>query len=293
MLPLKKASNIYKSLSEDGYVIIPNVLTDEEVSIARTEFDNWRKSVKDLDKFHKKIDPHGIYKYHQAGHQRFAWFIRTRPEVQKIFKFLLNTDDMIVSYDGCCYISKDEKRKDKCWTHTDQGSKIKGVASYQGFVSLTDNKERTLQVYKGSHNLHEKYFKDRQINNSKNWNLIDVDYLKEIDDSRIKLHVPKGAMVIWESRVFHQNTYGKPDSEERIVQYVSFMARNNPRNTKNNEEKRLKYFNEKRMTGHWQAPVNVNPLQPHTYGDNSLLIDYESLPEIDLNDMLEEINKII
>ena len=47
------------------------------------------------------------------------------------------------------------------------------------------------------------------------------------------------------------------------------------------------------MTGHWQAPVNVNGLQPHTYGDDSLIIDYDSLPEIILDDMIEEINKLI
>ena len=292
-LPLKRASYIHKCLKEDGYMVIPNVLSDDEVEEARKMFDHWRGSVNNLDVFHRKIDPHGIYKYHQAGHQRFAWFIRTRLEVQKIFKFLLNTDDMIVSYDGCCYIPQDEKRKDKCWTHTDQAPKTKGVASYQGFISLTDNKERTLQVYTGSHNLHEKYFKDRGLTGSKNWNLIDETYLKEIEDKKTKLQVKKGDLVIWESRVFHQNTYGKPNSEERLVQYVSFMARNNPRNTKHNQEKRIKYFNEKRMTGHWQAPVNVNGLQPHTYGDNTLLIDYDSLPKIELDDMIEEINKLI
>ena len=101
-LPLEKACFIYKSLKEDGYVIIPNVLTSNEIEEARKMFDDWKSSVNNLDVFHRKIDPHGIYKYHQAGHQRFAWFIRTRPEVQKIFKFLLNTNDLIVSYDGCC-----------------------------------------------------------------------------------------------------------------------------------------------------------------------------------------------
>ena len=123
--------------------------------------------------------------------------------------------------------------------------------------------------------------------------MIDQAYLKEIENNKKKLRVKKVDLVICESLVFHQNTYGKPNSEERLVQYVSFMAKNNPRNTKNNQEKRIKYFNEKRMTGHWQAPVNVNGLQPHTYGDDSLLIDYDSLPEIILDDMIEEINKLI
>ena len=45
------------------------------------------------------------------------------------------------------------------------------------------------------------------------------------------LQVPAGALVIWESRVFHQNQYGTPESEERLVQYVCYLPRNHPKNT--------------------------------------------------------------
>ena len=47
------------------------------------------------------------------------------------------------------------------------------------------------------------------------------------------------------------------------------------------------------MTPHWPAPVRVNPLQPQTYGDESRIINYEELPEIDLSDMIEDILKIV
>ena len=137
-----------------------------------------------------------------------AWLIRINPKVQGIFKEIWKTDKLVVSFDGCCYIPKDCEKKDNCWTHTDQGPKLKGLTCYQGFISLTENKERTLLLYKGSHKEHEKYFSDRGLNGSKNWCLIDKDYLSEIDHMKIKLHVPKGALVIWDSRVFHQNTYG-------------------------------------------------------------------------------------
>ena len=30
------------------------------------------------------------YKNHQVGHQRFAWFIRTRPQVINVFKHVWN-----------------------------------------------------------------------------------------------------------------------------------------------------------------------------------------------------------
>tara|TARA_X000000368_G_scaffold88406_2_gene67394 strand:- start:1335 stop:2222 length:888 start_codon:yes stop_codon:yes gene_type:complete len=292
-LPLKLASYIHNCLLNDGYVIIPDVLTKDEVETATSMFKQWQKSVPNLEFLHKTVDPHGIYKFHQAGHQRHAWYIRTRSAVQNVFAFLHNSEDLIVSYDGCCYIDKKDKRKDKCWTHTDQAPDYKGVWCFQGFVSLTANKERTLQVYKGSHLNHEEYFKEKGITGKKNWQLIDKEYLDNIENTRIKLDVPAGALVLWDSRVFHQNTYGKPESEERIVQYVCFYPRVHENNTAANQKKREKYFNEKRMTPHWPAPLRVNPLQPQTYGDESRIINYESLPEIDLNDMIEDILKIV
>lgn len=289
----EESKYIIESLKNDGYVIIPNILSEKEIETATEMFEDWQKSIPNLEYLHKTVDPHGIYKYHEAGHQRHAWYLRTKPKVQDVFKLILNTDDLIVSYDGCCYIDKKDKRKDKCWTHTDQAPDLKGPCCCQGFVSLTANKERTLQVYKGSHNRHENYFKERAITGSKNWQLIDPEYLKEIEDTRVKLDVPAGALVLWESRVFHQNTYGQPESEKRLVQYVSYMPRSHSKNTAANQNKREKYFHERRMSGHWAAPIKVNSLQPQTYGDESRIINYEELPEIDLNDMIENILKIV
>ena len=49
-------------------------------------------------------------------------------------------------------------------------------------------------------------------------------------------------------------------------------------------KRRLKYFLERRTTSHWPYKINVNSLQPQTYGDNSKLIDYTKLPKINLED---------
>ena len=57
--------------------------------------------------------------------------------------------------------------------------------------------------------------------------------------------------------------------------------------------KRLKYFLEKRTTSHWAYPIRVNSLQPQTYGDASKLIDYSSLKESNLEDLLESIKNLI
>ena len=284
---------IKKDLQEKGYAIVENILSEEEIKEYTNEFHKWKTSVPKLDFFHKLGNPHCIYKYHQVGHQRHAWLVRTNKKVQDVFKSIWNTNDLVVSFDGCCYMSKNLKKKDNCWTHIDQGVKKQGLHCYQGFVALTSNKERTLLVYEGSHKLHNDYFKEMKITKHVDWNLIDQGYLKKIENKKRILEVPAGSLVLWDSRTFHQNRYGKPNSEERLIQYVSFLPKDNKKNSKSMQEKRRRYFNDKRTTSHWAYPIKVNGLQTKHYGNEKLIIDYDKLPKIELDDLMDDINKIL
>ena len=49
------------------------------------------------------------------------------------------------------------------------------------------------------------------------------------------------------------------------------------------QQKRQEYYKKKRTGSHWAYPVHINSLQPQTYGDNSLLIDYSVLRPVDLS----------
>ena len=285
--------DLKQELETKGYAIIPNVISPEQVEIAKKLFREWQGTIPDHDKVHSKIDPHGIYKYHYAGHTKHAWYLRTLPEVQAIYKKMWNCEKLITSFDGCCYIPKDLTKKDNCWTHTDQAPATKGANCYQGFLALTSNKERTLVVYEGSHKLHERYFADCGNTSTKNWCKIDPKYLETIKDTKRVLNVPAGALVLWESRTFHQNQYGKPNSEERMIQYICMFPDNHPKNTKAMKKKRLKYFNEQRTTSHWPCPIHVNGLQTQTYGDKSRLIDYSKIVKYDFTDMHDEIMKLL
>lgn len=285
-------SNFEEELKQKGYCIIENVLSKDEIDISKNMFFSWKNSIPNLDRLHNIIDPHGIYKFHEVGHQEHSWYIRTRPQILEIYKKLWKTDELIVSFDGSCYIPKEFNKKDSIWTHTDQSSNNSELMCYQGFVALTDNKERTLVVYEGSHKLHLEYFKDKE-KNGKNWNLIEHSYLEKIKELKRVLSVPAGSLVLWDSRTFHQNQYSTPNCEERLVQYVCYLPKSHKKNTKAQKTKRLKYFNERRTTSHWPCPIKVNSLQPQTYGDSSKLIDYSSLPEPNLGKYIDEIKKII
>ncbi len=269
------------------------MLSNQEVDIAKDLFYKWQKTIPNHDKIHNQIDPHGIYKFHNVGHQEHAWAIRTNPKVIDVFKKIWNTDKLVVSFDGSCYISKDCNKIDNIWTHTDQAPNSKGLQCYQGFVALTSNRERTLIVYEESHLLHEQYFKQRNISSSKNWQLISEEYLETISTKKKALEVPAGALVLWDSRTFHQNRYGLPGSEERIVQYVCYLPKVNKKNSKSQEAKRLKYFNELRTTSHWPYPIRVNSLQPQTYGNQDRKIDYSKLTKPNLERYIDNILKLI
>lgn len=280
-----------QELDEKGYAIVENVLSAEEIREARKCFDEWQNSHPQIKAIGDKINPHGIYKHFQVGQQRHAWLIRTNPKVQDVFRTIWNTDDLIVSYDGSCYIPADCKKKDNIWTHTDQAPSKKGRICIQGFVALTDNVHRSLVVYEGSHKLHEEYCKERNLTSSKDWLLIEHEYLEKLKATRRVLPVKAGSLVLWDSRTFHQNQYGGICNEERVVQYVSFLPRKNL--TKKMQEKRIEYFLDMRTTSHWANPVKVNGLQPQTYGNKDLVIKYYELKLPDLEDMLDSIYKII
>ena len=288
------ADQALMELLEFGYTIIPDILTYDEVETATNLFHDWKQTIPNHDDFHRNVDPHGIYKYHEVGQQPHAWFIRTRPAVQEIYKYIWSCDNLITSFDGCCYIPAEDNRIDKCWTHTDQSGKIKDFQCYQGFVSLTNNKERTLVVYEGSHDFHSEYFKNYDTSTIQ-WTLIDPKILEtKLKDKKRILEVPAGALVMWDSRTFHQNQFGKLNNgEERLVQYVCFYPRNHPDNTLAMRKKRHKYFEERRTTSHWPCPIRVNSKQPHTYGNNERLVDYTQLRIPDLTEFREDIKKLL
>jgi hypothetical protein len=277
-------ASIRNQLETKGFCAIPSILTPEECNAAYEMFHDWKNTIPDHDYIHNSIDPHGIYKYHRAGHTKHAWFIRTRPAVQNVFKQIWGSDELVVSFDGCCYIPKKLGKKDKNWTHSDQAPTSHGLQCIQGFVSLTDNTERTFVVYEGSHKIHQQFFKDRNIQNNKNWNRVSDTDAEQMKHLKRTLSISAGSLVLWDSRAFHQNQYGRPFSEERIVQYICYLPKNHIKNTSKTHEKRVKYFEEQRTTSHWPAPVRVNGLQPQTYGNDRNRIDYTAIKKTNLRE---------
>ena len=286
-----------KYLEENGYTIINNVYNQEEINEYKKEFYNWYN--KDNIKYlHSIIDGNGIFKHHQVGHQRFAWLARTNTKIIKIFKELWNTDDLVTSFDGCCYYPSEYIGEPGYWTHTDQSSRKKGLHCYQSFLSLTNNSERTLVLYKGSHLLHEDYFNTMEIDEPRDWNILDKNYVNQLIDDKIYLNVTAGDLVIWDSRTFHQNTCGTFGcNEERLIQYLCYLPKDGKGNDEKQQKQRRKFYEKLRTTSHWPYPMNVVPEQPNTYNyynpNNLITIDYESLMKPNIDDLKEQIEELL
>ena len=96
--------------------------------------------------------------------------------------------------------------------------------------------------------------------------ILKLEHLKK------KLIVPKGSIVLWDSRTFHQNTCSTPDcKEERLVQYLCYLPKNHEKNDINQQKQRQKFFEKKRTTSHWPYPMNAVPEQPNMYNYYNLL----------------------
>jgi hypothetical protein len=267
----------------NGYCIVDNVLDLAEIEFARGLFFDWYAANQIS---HRTVPPHGIIKHWEIGHTAFAWWLRTRPKVQAPFATIWGTDDLIVSYDGACYMPKQATpRRNNSWLHLDQAAKDLDFKCVQGFVALTTNEEATLGLVPQSHWDFENNVKSVK-SKSKRWLPLPSD------DRVIRVQLLAGQMVLWDSRVAHMNFYGP---EERLVQYVSYLPRNVA--TQKDLEKRLLYRENRRTTSHWAAPVEVVGKQPQVYNDLSKLIDYSVLqdptdPALWV-EMEEEINKLV
>ena len=284
-----------KELQENGYTIIHNVYNKDEISEYKAEFFKWYKHVEHL---HSIIHSNGICKYFDVGHQRFAWLARTNPKIINIFKKLWNTDELVTSFDGCCYYSPDFIGEPHYWIHTDQSSQKKGLHCYQSFLSMTNNSDRTLVLYKGSHLQHQDYFKTMNIDSESDWNILDENYVNNLKNEKIYVHAKEGDLVIWDSRTFHQNSCGTSCcEEERLVQYLCYLPKHHENNNLKEQLQRRIFFEDKRTTSHYPYPMNAVPLQPNNYNyyhpNDKILIDYNLLPHVNLDDLQEEIENLL
>jgi len=86
-----------KEIEEKGYTIVKGVFTKEKVNAASTLFYDWVKTVPETI---TRDTYYGIIKTGEVGHQKHAWYVKTDPMVQAVFRELWNTDDLVTAFDA-------------------------------------------------------------------------------------------------------------------------------------------------------------------------------------------------
>nr|XP_022343643.1 uncharacterized protein LOC111136813 [Crassostrea virginica] len=119
---------LQKELEENGYAVIPDLMTASECDTLTSEFKDW------VDKFHDGHIPlqkrTSVIQSYRVGHFQPSWEVRLKAKA--VFKAVWGTDKLLSSIDGIA-ISKppenaDEYRKEsKDWLHLDKGCGEKGT----------------------------------------------------------------------------------------------------------------------------------------------------------------------
>jgi len=282
------AENIKDTILKYGVAICP-ILNDEEC-------DNMINNKWDIlenltSKFETPIDRNnketykeiaGLYPNHKMliqhwkiGHSKLVWEVRQNKKVINTFAKIWNTEDLIVSFDGASiYILDKPKRENNTWFHVDQSYTRNNFECIQSWINAYDTNEgdATLVILENSNQYHKDFQEHFNITDKKDWfkleNKEQYDFYINKGCRNIAIKCPRGYGVFWDSRTLH---YGNPvqkiasnEFNYRCVVYVCMVPRNFA--NKKSLDKRLKIFNELRMTSHWPNKPILFSKYPRTYG---------------------------
>ena len=307
-------------MEEYGFDIIPRVIESHLLTNAKNGIDNWLRDYcgVDMDNIVAGVKPnnwpmnkHGIIQNFGVSHLQPLWDIRQNTNLIRNVIDLYESngincgarnkagecEDMIVSFDGICVMypySDASIKMMKCHKHLDQG--LKNYNNYvfddcfsfqciQGFVPLIDMEENqgTLEIIKGSH----KYYEDVIKRIGDKWKLEqeDIEFLEDKGCSIIRINADAGSYVCWDSRTvhsaqIHNKKVKKEDRKWRYVNYICYQPRYfaSPATLK----RRIKYFEDLRMTGHMAANPELFPKFPRTYGKEIDVRYYDVKPVLNV-----------
>jgi len=236
---------------------------------------------------------HSMLLQQNIGHAQFIWDLRQNPKCVNIFANLwnCNPEDLLVSFDGASFHMPSEETKigwrTKVWYHTDQSytrNDFECVQCWATGLNVNEN-DATLAFYEKSHKYHKEFAEQFNIKDKDNWYKLETE--EQINFYRNKgctekfIECPRGSLVFWDSRTIHcgvQPQKGRKEMNFRCAVYLCYMPRHIA--TKADIKKKIKAFEEMRMTSHWPCKVKLFPKMPRTYGAEIKEVVPLSKPEL-------------
>lgn len=303
-------NNVKNMIDKYGVAIIPNVLNEDECKEMNEGMWNtleyltqgWKIPIK-KDKPETWREMKYLYPKHSMliqnwsiGHSQYVWNIRQNPKVIETFSKIweCKNEDLLVSFDGVSYHMPPETTNlgwyhGRDWFHTDQSYLDNNFKCVQGWVSGYDTNEgdATLSILERSNNYHRDFRERFKITEKKNWYKLNEEEINFYIDKNClpkRIKCPKGSLVLWDSRTIHCGSEAvkkRKTPNFRNVTYVCYQPRNQIDNK--NLKKKLKAFEEMRMTSHWPCKVTLFPKTPRTYGGE--IYETKQLPKPILNEL--------
>jgi hypothetical protein len=305
-------SDIRTTLEKYGVAIVPGVLDAHEcesmVSGIWDYFEHisqsWetplsRHSNETWKGFYSLFPVHSmLFQYFNIGHAQVCWDIRQNVKIADIFAniWACPRDDLLVSFDGLSFslpheITRRGWNRGNTWYHTDQSYTRPEFECIQSWITGLDVKDgdATLGFMEGSHAFHQEFAETFGIRDKSDWCKLtreQEDFYLEKGCAYKKIRCPKGSLVLWDSRTIHcgvEAVKGRLNPNTRAIVYVCYTPRRLA--TSSILTKRIKAWNELRMTTHWPHKCILFGKRPRTYG--------KSLPTITeiKRPMLSELGK--
>ena len=185
--------------------------------------------------------------------------------------------------------SEDYAKQGENWFHLDQSVRRQGLHAYQGAVYLeaTTDTDHCFRVLSHSHKYHTEFFNQfpRADQSSRKLefyklNKTQKQWYHKRGCFETKVPVPKGSMVLWDSRTVHDNCkpeYDRPNNDRwRFVNFVSMTpaiwAKPGDLMKKNEA------YDELLTTSHWSSQ-GIKTFKP--YGSrNNKSVTIETQPDI-------------
>lgn len=210
LFDLEDKDNWKSYLDEEGYVVIKNVLNDDDYNNALSTFKKeWKTICPDFDFDNTDtwtegncVPLHSGWYYGMIngcgfGQSEFQWMLRTNSNILDIWKTVHDTNELVVSFDGMSvFLSPSQEG---IMYHTDQhpSDTLYSVQGSYNFFPV-DVLDAGFVVVPKSH-------KTFTSNHPETYNFICVDDEDEHLLNAKHLMIPKNCFVLWNSKTIHSS----------------------------------------------------------------------------------------
>lgn len=258
-------------LDKEGFVVIKNVLSNEEMEASFQQFKTDWNHVSPNFNFEDKstwiIDNSplmfgkGMAVFNGFGQSDFMWGLRTNSNIQSIYEKVYNVDkdELCVSFDGFSLFLTN-KQKSQPWIHIDQNPK-NDMYSIQGAYNFkpVNKQDAGFIVVPGSHLKYRP-----KVDHNRDWIQCGKDSI--YNKLSKKLIIPENCFTLWNSRLIHANQGMTKKTTElnRVTCYITFLPKKY--RTEKTLGQRIEAYKNSKTTSHW---ANKCELKTYPYGFKS------------------------